>query len=43
MAPTRTKVIIESEPCGCHINRITDTWMGEEIEYDEVVTCSEHW
>jgi hypothetical protein len=34
---------IDIEPCGCYVQRITDTWMGETIVYDNPVICSEHW
>lgn len=41
--PTRTIELVETEPCGCFVQRITDTWMGETIVYDNPVICPEHW
>lgn len=34
---------IDVDPCGCYTQRVTDTWMGEPIVYDNPVICSEHW
>lgn len=39
----RTIENIEIEECGCYVQRITDTWMGEVIVYDNPVICSDHW
>ena len=42
--PTFRKIEkIDIEDCGCYVQRITETWMGEPITYDNVVVCSEHW
>lgn len=34
---------VNTEPCGCYVQRITDTWMGKTIVYDNPVICSKHW
>ena len=40
---TRQIEKIDVEDCGCYTQLIHDTWMGEEIVYENVVICSEHW
>ena len=42
MAAQRTIEYLDQEECGCFIQRIHDTWMGEEVEYDNVVLCPDH-
>ncbi len=34
---------IAIEDCGCYVQRITDTWMGETVTYEQPVICPEHW
>lgn len=33
----------QEEECGCYVQLITETWMGEEIVWENPVICSEHW
>lgn len=39
----RTIVDTQVEECGCKVQVIHDTWMGEPITYENPVICSEHW
>lgn len=39
----RTIVKTDVEACGCFVQVITDTWMGQPITYENPVICKEHW
>jgi hypothetical protein len=45
LGDTMTRIIerTQEEECGCYVQLVHDTWMGEEIVWENPVICSEHW